>query len=101
MAEYRAVCRVDEIAEGRALRVEVDGLGIAIFRDGDSFHALLGRCPHQNGPMADGWIEDGEAICPHHQWRFKLTTGRCTTVRGNSLHKFPCEVRDGTVWIMA
>jgi nitrite reductase/ring-hydroxylating ferredoxin subunit len=101
MAEYRQVCQIEEIVPGRAIAVEVDGLRIAVFRNGDEIHALLGRCPHANGVMADGWVEDGEAVCPLHQWRFKLATGRCTTVRGNSLHRFPCEVREGGVWVLA
>ncbi|MBX6313403.1 MAG: Rieske (2Fe-2S) protein [Isosphaeraceae bacterium] len=99
VAEFVAACRAEEVAEGRGLPVEVGGLRLAIFNDGGTFHALLGRCPHANGPMGRGWIEDGEAICPLHRWRFRLQDGRCTTVRGQALHRFPCEVRDGVVWV--
>lgn len=101
MAEFVAVCRVDEVPEGRARAVEVDGLRIAVFNEGGTFHALLGRCPHANGPLARGWIEDGEAVCPLHYWRFRLRSGRCTNVRGNSVHVFACEARDGWVWVRA
>ncbi len=79
MATFRAVCRVEDVAEGRGLAVEVDGLRVAVFNDGGRFHALLGRCPHANGPLGLGWIEEGEAVCPLHHWRFRLDTGRCTT----------------------
>jgi nitrite reductase/ring-hydroxylating ferredoxin subunit len=96
---FFAVCRVDEVIEGRGRAVEAEGLRIAVFNDGGTFHALLGRCPHANGPMGYGWIEEGEAVCPLHNWRFKLATGRCTTIRGESLHRFRCEVRDGAVWV--
>jgi nitrite reductase (NADH) small subunit len=99
MAEFVAVCRVEEVAEGRGLPVEVGGLRIAVFNDRGRFSALLGRCPHANGPMGHGWIEDGEAVCPLHRWRFRLRDGRCTTVRGQALHRFACEVRDGQVWV--
>lgn len=99
MAEYRRACRIDEIADGRAVAVELDGLRVAVYRAGEDVFALSGRCPHANGPMGLGWIEEGEAVCPLHRWRFKLTTGRCTTVRGESLHRFAAEVRDGEVWV--
>jgi nitrite reductase (NADH) small subunit len=99
VAEFRRVCGVEDVTDGRALGVEVDGLRLAIYRNGDSIHALLARCPHENGPMDLGWIEEGEAVCPLHRWRFKLTTGRCTTVRGESLHRFASEVREGEVWV--
>jgi nitrite reductase (NADH) small subunit len=99
MARFVAVCRVEDVPEGRALPVEVEGLRLAIFHDGGRFHAVWGRCPHANGPMGRGWVEEGEAVCPLHHWRFNLETGRCTTVRGYSLSRFRCEVRDGHVWV--
>jgi nitrite reductase/ring-hydroxylating ferredoxin subunit len=99
MAEFVAVCRTDEVLDGTGHPVMVNGLGIAIFNDGGRFYALLGRCPHSNGPMGQGWVEDGEAVCPLHQWRFKLATGRCTTDRGYTLYPFRCEVRDDQVWV--
>jgi len=76
-----------------------EGMPIAVFEDGEDFHALFGRCPHTNGAMGLGWIEEGEAVCPLHHWRFKLSSGRCTSVRGESLHRFRSEVRDGEVWV--
>jgi nitrite reductase/ring-hydroxylating ferredoxin subunit len=99
VAKFVAVCRADEVVEGRGRPVEVEGLRVAVFNHGGSYHALLGRCPHANGPLGHGWIEEGEAVCPLHHWRFSLTTGRCTTVRGESVHRFRCEVREGVVWV--
>jgi nitrite reductase/ring-hydroxylating ferredoxin subunit len=99
MARFVPVCRLEEIAEGRGRAVEVDGLRVAVFKDGGRPFALLGRCPHANGPLGHGWVEDGEAVCPLHRWHFKLESGRCSTVPGNSVHRFRCEVRDGEVWV--
>lgn len=99
MAVFVPVCRAEDVPVGRGLAVEVEGLRVAILNDGGVFHALFGRCPHANGPIGLGWIEEGEVVCPLHHWRFKLATGRCTTVAGNTLHKFACEVRDGQVWV--
>ncbi len=99
MAEFHRACRVEDAEVGRGLEVVIEGVSIAIFNDGGTFHALRNRCPHQGTPIAEGRIEDGEAICPEHYWRFKLSTGRCTNVRGNTLHRFACEVRGGEVWV--
>jgi nitrite reductase/ring-hydroxylating ferredoxin subunit len=99
MAEWVAVCRLDEIKEGRGVSREAAGLRVAVFRTGDQVVALSGRCPHANGPLGLGWIEEGEVVCPLHQWRFRLADGRCTTVRGNSVHRFRCEVRSEEVWV--
>lgn len=99
MARFVAVCRWDEVAEGRGKAVEVEGLPVAIVRHGGRPFALWGRCPHAGGLLGLGWVEEGEVVCPLHRWRFKLASGRCTTVRGESVHSFRCELRDGQVWI--
>jgi nitrite reductase (NADH) small subunit len=101
MARFVEVRGIDEIQEGRAVAVDVEGLRIAVYRDGETFHALLARCPHAGGDMAAGWVEDGEAVCPLHRWRFRLASGRCSTIPGQSLHRFRTEVRDGRVWVEA
>ncbi len=104
MAQFVDVCAASEVPPDRGKGVNVAGLPIALFRDPDNpdlIHALLGRCPHANGPMGRAWVDDGEAICPLHRWRFNLRTGRCTTAPDRSLHKFRCEVRDDRVWVEA
>jgi nitrite reductase/ring-hydroxylating ferredoxin subunit len=100
MAEWVAVCRLDDIKEGRGVSREAAGLRVAVFRHGGEVVALSGRCPHANGPLGLGWIEEGEVVCPLHHWRFRLADGRCTTVRGYSVHRFRCEVRGDEVWVL-
>jgi nitrite reductase (NADH) small subunit len=98
--EFVPVCRLDEIPEGRAKLFDVAGASLAVFRVGATCHALASRCPHAGGTLGHGWVEDGEAVCPLHRWRFRLTDGRCTTIRGEWVRAYPCEARDdGQVWV--
>ncbi len=99
MAESVLVCRLDDLVEGRARRVEAAGRAIALYRVGDSVFALSARCPHAGGDLGSGWLEEGEAICPLHRWRFRLSDGRCTSVRGESVSRLECEVGGGGVWV--
>lgn len=99
MARYVAACKAADLIEGKGLSIEVDGLRVAVFLDRGRFHALLGHCPHAGGPIGLGWVEDGEVVCPLHRWRFKLETGRCTTVSGESVHAFRCEMRGDDLWV--
>lgn len=101
MAEWFAVCRIDEIPEGRGRTCEVDGLHLAVFRSVVLIVALSDRCPHAGGSLGQGWIEEGEVVCPLHRWRFKLQDGRCTTIRGQGVHRFPVEIRGDEVWVRA
>jgi nitrite reductase/ring-hydroxylating ferredoxin subunit len=100
VASWVEVGRVDDLREGRPLGVEVEGWRLAIFQDQGRTHALSARCPHANGPLDRGWVEEGEAVCPLHRWRFRLDSGRCTSVRGYEVARFPCEIREGAVWVL-
>ena len=100
MAEWVSVCRLDEIQPGRGRMCEAAGLWIALFRHGESIVALSNRCPHQGGSLGEGWVEEGEVVCPLHRWRFKLEDGRCTTMRGNGVHRFPAEIREDQIWVL-
>ena len=100
MADWFCVGRIEEIPERRGRSVEVSGLRVALFRYGLEVVALTDRCPHAGGSLGQGWVEEGEVVCPLHQWRFKLADGRCTTMRGQGVHRFRAEVRSEEVWVL-
>ena len=64
MAEWVAVCRLDELKEGAGRSLDAPGLRLAIFRTGAEVVALSGRCPHSGGSLGHGWIEEGEVGLP-------------------------------------
>ncbi len=99
MPEWMAVCRLDDVPAGRGSSLDAAGLRLAVFRIGDEVVALSGRCPHENGSLGHGWIEEGELVCPLHRWRFRVKDGRCTTMTGQSIHRFRCEVRGDEIWV--
>jgi nitrite reductase (NADH) small subunit len=100
MADWVAVCRYDEIPTGRGRICEVVGLRLAVFRSEETIIALMDRCPHAGGSLGQGWIEEGEVVCPLHRWRFRLGDGRCSTMRGQGVHRFAVEIRQDQVWVL-
>lgn len=61
--------------EGRSFRV--DNRDIAVFRSRDgAVFATQALCPHRQGPLADGLLGGNTLVCPLHEWRFDLTTGK-------------------------
>jgi len=75
---FTRVVRAADVPPGRGLLVEQDGLVLAVFNAGDGrFFACGAICPHEDGPLADGWLEAGAAVCPWHGFDFDLATGRC------------------------
>jgi nitrite reductase/ring-hydroxylating ferredoxin subunit len=97
--EYLRACPVALLEDGRPFAVELNGVRVALVRTGGLVQALSARCPHAGGPLDLGWIEENELVCPLHRWRFRPSDGRCTTVRGEWVSTFPCEVRGPDVWV--
>jgi nitrite reductase (NADH) small subunit len=71
-----AVARLADVsARGRTL-VTAGGVEIALFAIDGQVYAIANRCPHRNGPLVRGFVEDGPSIrCPMHGWRYDLRTG--------------------------
>ncbi len=58
----------------REFRVEYHRLMLIQF---EGEHYLVeALCPHQEHPLMEAWLEDGELMCPLHGYRFSLLTGR-------------------------
>lgn len=94
--EFEPVCALDDVPEHMPRRVEFAGRGVLICRDGDDVYAVDEICPHENKSMKRGVLFDGEIICPHHQYRFELETGRCHR-RCAPVQTYRVEVVDGQV----
>jgi nitrite reductase (NADH) small subunit len=70
-----AVATTKEVRQRRKLRVEVEGVAVALFSAGDQVYAFADLCVHQDRSLAKGTLLHGRVICPGHQWRFDLETG--------------------------
>jgi nitrite reductase (NADH) small subunit len=95
---FVTVARADEIPEGRGIFVERNGVVLAVFNAGDGrFHACGAVCPHEDGPLSEGWLEGDAVVCPWHGFDFDLTTGRCRVDEDLSVPVYRVRVRGGTV----
>jgi nitrite reductase (NADH) small subunit len=69
-----AYCRDIPLREGRAVKIR--NREIAIFNLGTRFLAVENRCPHKDGPLADGIVSGTTVVCPLHGWKMSLETGK-------------------------
>lgn len=85
--------------EGRA--VQIMGHELAIFNLGDRFLATENRCPHRNGPLADGIISGQAIVCPLHSWKFDLVSGAIVNHPESQrcLATFPTRIESGIVLV--
>lgn len=55
---------------------DIEGLFIAVFNVGGTYYAIEDRCTHDDGPLADGELEDYAIECPRHGARFDIRSGK-------------------------
>ncbi|MGC6483439.1 MAG: Rieske 2Fe-2S domain-containing protein [Synechococcus sp.] len=90
---------VDEIRDGQAKVLTIRGERVAVFRHGEAFFALSNVCAHQNGPLGEGRVVNGCAVCPWHGYEYELETGASPPPFTESVPTFPVEIRHGRVLI--
>ena len=87
-----------DIPRGQGRYVEANGLGFALFNAGGGrYYACGDLCPHEDGPLAEGWLEGDTVICPWHGYDFELATGRCRANEDLSIPIYPVRVITGVV----
>lgn len=86
------VATVDEVPPGDRKIVKVAGRSVGVFNVGGEFFALRNQCPHEGGPLCEGYLSGlllseepgkyeysrkGEILrCPWHSWEFDVRTGQ-------------------------
>jgi 3-phenylpropionate/trans-cinnamate dioxygenase ferredoxin subunit len=75
---FLRACGVGDVAPGEALAVEVDGVDVAVVRDGEDWYAVDDECSHASIPLSEGDVEGCEIECWLHGSRFDLRTGKPT-----------------------
>jgi 3-phenylpropionate/trans-cinnamate dioxygenase ferredoxin subunit len=103
MSETREFLRVaseKDVPKGVAKVFEVRGKRIAVCHSDDGVYAIDDRCTHDNGPLGEGELTDGEIECPRHGARFDIKTGKalCLPAVG-AVATYDVDVRDGEIWI--
>ncbi len=73
------VAKTSDLSDGEVMLVEVGDERIALSRIDGSFYAIGEVCPHAEGPLSEGIVDDEEVECPWHGSRFKLKTGEVTS----------------------
>jgi biphenyl 2,3-dioxygenase ferredoxin subunit len=97
-----ALCKADDVAVGTALKVETEGLTLAVFNVGGEFCVLDDMCTHGPGSLSEGFIEDDVVECDFHNGKFNIRTGEVVAPPCMIPAKtYPVTIEDGTVYIEA
>ena len=94
-------CDVGALGEGEALKIDANGLQIALFNIAGEFFAVNDRCSHGNASMSEGYLEDDATVeCPLHAASFCLKTGKALCLPATEpLTTYTVHVEGGEVFI--
>jgi nitrite reductase/ring-hydroxylating ferredoxin subunit len=74
-AKRLELCSTGDVAPGAALKVEVEGLTLAVFNVGGEFYVTDDACTHGPGSLSEGYIEDDVVECNFHNGQFNIRSG--------------------------
>jgi 3-phenylpropionate/trans-cinnamate dioxygenase ferredoxin subunit len=101
MSERVRIAALDEIPDGRGIRVDAAGHRIAVFRIGDDVYAIGDRCSHAEASLAEGELFDTAVECPRHGSEFDLATGEPSSFPATRpVEVYEAEVAGGEVFLI-
>ena len=93
------ICSYDDLEPDQAIKVEIDGIPMAVVRDyaGDVF-AIGDTCTHGDISLSEGFVEDDTIECWAHGSKFSLKSGRPLTLPAyEPVDVFPVVVEDNMI----
>ncbi len=94
------VCELDDIPPSQARTVNTGDHMIAVFRlTDDRVKAVENRCPHKQGPLAEGIISGDDILCPLHNWRISLESGEVAAPDHGCVKTYATKVENGQVFL--
>lgn len=70
------LCRAADVPEDEPLRVVLDdGHVVAVYLWEGTYYCSDDLCTHGEASLSEGYVENGEIICPFHMGSFCISTG--------------------------
>lgn len=97
------LCRVDEVDDGEALQVLVEGRApFAVYHVDGEFFVSDDTCSHGAASRSEATVDGAEIECPWHSGKFCLRTGEALNFPAvTAIRVYPVTVKDGAVYIPA
>src|SRR5437763_1480840 len=100
MSEFVRLCGKAELpGVGEAKEIDAAGKTYCVANVGGEISVMNNVCPHSEGPLGQGTIEDGYLVCPWHAWAFNVKTGACTHNPKAVVEVWPSKVEGEDVWV--
>lgn len=100
MTDFVKVANVEDVPENTVKVVEAAGTKIALCHSEGGFYAVADLCTHDNGPLGEGELWDGQIECPRHGARFDIKSGKALCLPAVlPVPTYKVELRGNEIWV--
>ncbi|MFP5579458.1 MAG: Rieske (2Fe-2S) protein [Acidimicrobiia bacterium] len=93
------VGHLDDLAEGSMKLVKVNGRRVCLIRTAEGVFALDQACPHEGYGLTTGQLDGNTVTCAWHNWKFRVSDGRCVLGEEDVVSHDVDIANDGTLTI--
>ena len=87
------------LPEGQMTPVYPLGVNVLLARVDGAVYAVSGKCAHMACPLFMGRLEGYTVVCPCHDWRFDVRTGRFLDAPELGLTVYPTKLEAGKLFV--
>ncbi|MGD9945243.1 MAG: non-heme iron oxygenase ferredoxin subunit [Burkholderiaceae bacterium] len=99
-AQWIKVAEASQIRANRTRLCRVGDKAICLYNVGGTIYASDDLCTHGMASLADGYIDGDEIVCPLHDGRFCIASGKATGAPCTvDLRTYSVTVTDGAVML--
>jgi 3-phenylpropionate/trans-cinnamate dioxygenase ferredoxin subunit len=100
VSEFQTVAQLEDVPENALVPVELDGFSIVLANSEGEILALHNQCSHEEYPLSDGEIVNGQVECLLHGARFDLRSGAAKALPAvRPVKSYECRVENGAIQI--
>ena len=95
---FSIAAKASQIPAGEFKPVQLGGKRLLICHTAEGFYAVDDTCTHDDGPLADGWLEGNAIECPRHGARFDVRSGQVLCLPAAvAIRSYPVQVEGDDV----
>ena len=99
VSRFVKAAKTAEVNPGNSINAKLEGHFIGIHNVDGEYYAVDNICPHVGGLLHAGQLEDGVVVCPIHQWKFSVKTGKCIWPGKCEIATYPVMVDEEHIFV--
>jgi nitrite reductase/ring-hydroxylating ferredoxin subunit/alkylhydroperoxidase/carboxymuconolactone decarboxylase family protein YurZ len=92
---WHDVMAVTGLDDGEVRRMDCEGRGLFVYREGQNHKVYDSICPHQSTDIPQLALQGLTLTCPKHEWAFDVKSGACISKGKTPLTQIESKVENG------